>query len=269
MASTSTAATTTERRREPTPLAKEKGRRRRRPFGCGPQAITQITTTLAADLDPAVEVDDVFVAHADAAGRHLRADGPGLVRAVDAVERRAEIHGARAERIFGPADHVARQVRPASQHLAGRGPIRPFAFVADVVHPRPGEAGPTHADAIAQGAAAGLHQVEQPLASIDDDRSRCFPAVVADLLLEEARIAQPAPGLVGLARILPIIGFVRRRAAEAAEQKPEEAAAVFALRRDAHRRGRRLEQRTGESRAGRGHGDREREGQARDALHGL
>ena len=52
-----------------------------------------------ADLDAIVEVDHVLVAQADAARRDLVTDGPGLVGAVDAVERRAEIKRARAERV--------------------------------------------------------------------------------------------------------------------------------------------------------------------------
>src|SRR5882672_6036008 len=72
---------------------------------------------LGPDLNAAVKVDDVVVAHADTARGHLRADGPGLVRAVDTVERRAEIHRARAKRIVGAADHVARQIGAAPQHL--------------------------------------------------------------------------------------------------------------------------------------------------------
>src|SRR5215470_5327767 len=114
---------------------------------------TSITTTttatpegsdndhLGADLDATVKVDHVLVAHPDAAGRDLGADGPGLVRAVDAVERRTEIHRARAERIVGTAGHVARQIGSAPEHLVGRRPIRPFTLHGDVVHARPGEAG--------------------------------------------------------------------------------------------------------------------------------
>src|SRR5258705_397469 len=40
-----------------------------------------------ADIDAAVEIDHVLVAHADAAGRDVGADGPGLVGAVNAVKR--------------------------------------------------------------------------------------------------------------------------------------------------------------------------------------
>src|SRR4051794_26471280 len=61
---------------------------------------------LRADLHAPIKVDHVLVAHADAPRGDGRADGPGLVRSVDAIERRAEIHGARAERIFRAAGHV-------------------------------------------------------------------------------------------------------------------------------------------------------------------
>src|ERR1700744_3944099 len=44
------------------------------------------------DLDATVQVDHVLVAHADAAGRDRAADRPGLVGAVDAVDRGAKIH---------------------------------------------------------------------------------------------------------------------------------------------------------------------------------
>src|SRR5436309_13034503 len=74
---------------------------------------------LGADLDPLIEVDHVLVSHADAAGRDLGADGPGLVRAVDAIERRAEIHRTRPERIVGTAGHVTREVGAALEHLVG------------------------------------------------------------------------------------------------------------------------------------------------------
>src|SRR5882672_7338412 len=211
---------------------------------------------LGADLDAAVEVDDVLIAHADAARGHLRADGPGLVRAVDAVERRAEIHRARAERIFRTAGHVARQVGPAPQHLVGRRPIRPFALVGDVVHAGPGEAGTADADAVAHRPALALHQIEHAVAGIDDDRPGSFRAVIADLLLHEAGVHDGLAGLVrrldhsgaevgGKLTIVGRRGLVAR-AAGTAEQHLEEAAAVFALRRDpAHGSGDRLAWRRG------------------------
>src|SRR5947208_15551053 len=52
-----------------------------------------------ADLHAAVEILDVVVGQADAAGRHVLADRRGLIGAVDAVERLAGVEGARAKRI--------------------------------------------------------------------------------------------------------------------------------------------------------------------------
>src|SRR6185503_18851879 len=102
------------------------------------------------DLDLLIEVDDVFVAHADAARRHRLADGPGLVRAVDAVQRRAEIHGAGAERILRTTGHEVRQVGTALQHLRRRRPVRPFLLGGDFLLAGPGEARLADPNAVAQ-----------------------------------------------------------------------------------------------------------------------
>src|SRR5687767_202924 len=69
-----------------------------------------------AHLHAFVEVDHVLVHHANAPGGDCLTDGPGLVRAVDAVVARTEIHGARAERIVRAARHVGREVRAALAH---------------------------------------------------------------------------------------------------------------------------------------------------------
>src|ERR1700690_2962461 len=111
---------------------------------------------LGADFYAAVEIDHVGIAHADAAGRDVVADGPGLVRAVDAVERRAEIHRARAERIVRAAGHEMRQTGLALEHFLRRGPIRPFLHGGDRVRARPGEARAADADAVAHRLAVAL-----------------------------------------------------------------------------------------------------------------
>jgi hypothetical protein len=49
-----------------------------------------------ADTYAGVEIDDILIHHADAAGRNGLADGMRLVGAVDAVKRGAEIEGAGA-----------------------------------------------------------------------------------------------------------------------------------------------------------------------------
>jgi hypothetical protein len=46
---------------------------------------------LGDDLHPLVKIDNVLVAHTDAARGRIGADGPRLVRAVDAIIARAEI----------------------------------------------------------------------------------------------------------------------------------------------------------------------------------
>src|SRR6185437_5515695 len=62
-----------------------------------------------ADPHAIIEVDYVLIGHAKAAGGNRLSDRLGLVGTVDAIERRAEIKGAGAERIFDPAHHVAGQ----------------------------------------------------------------------------------------------------------------------------------------------------------------
>src|SRR3954470_17906261 len=186
---------------------------------------------LGADLDLLVEVDDVLVAHADAAGRHRLSDRPRLVGAVDAVERRAEIHGAGAQRILRPAGHEVRQVRTALQHLRRRRPVRPFLLGRDFLLAGPGEARLADADAVAERGAVVLHQEEEAVRRVDDDGAgRLRAGVGHDLLLEfridlEARIDRF--GLLGRLAARQHSGRRTRRRdrAAAAEQKLDEAAA--------------------------------------------
>src|SRR5258708_5738020 len=95
-----------------------------------------------ADADPVVEIGDVLVGHAKAARRYRLADGLGLVRAVDAIQRRAEIHGAGAQRIVDAARHVTRQVGAARDHLRRRGPAWPFLLGRDATDTAPPGTGP-------------------------------------------------------------------------------------------------------------------------------
>src|SRR5262249_15210406 len=66
---------------------------------------------LGADSHTIVKIDHVLIGHTKAAGRHRLADGLRLIRAVNAIERRTKIYGARAERIIDAANHVPWQVR--------------------------------------------------------------------------------------------------------------------------------------------------------------
>src|SRR5215204_6570670 len=56
-----------------------------------------------ANTHTIVEVDHILVGHADAPRGDRLADGLGLVRAVDAIERPADVQGASAKRIVGSA----------------------------------------------------------------------------------------------------------------------------------------------------------------------
>ena len=154
---------------------------------------------LGADVDAVVEVGHVVVGHADAARGDGLSDGVGLVRAVDAILRSADIDGARAERVANAAYHVSRKVRPAAKHRRRRRPIGPFAFVGDAVDPAPFEAGAPDADSIAQRLAVAENVVKPPLPGGDDDRSGEFWAVIGDDLARDRRGEGPP---LALARLL-------------------------------------------------------------------
>src|SRR5713101_4552156 len=72
-----------------------------------------------AQCHAAVEVFDILIEQANAARGDELADGRGLIGAVDAVERLAEIERAGAQRIAGPARHHPRQIGLAIDHLVG------------------------------------------------------------------------------------------------------------------------------------------------------
>src|SRR5215470_178865 len=87
-----------------------------------------------ADVYAPIEVGHVLVEHADAAARHLMADGGRRVGAVDAVNGIAEVHGAGPQRVTRAAGHKARQVRLALQHFRRRDPVRPFLLAGNGLH---------------------------------------------------------------------------------------------------------------------------------------
>src|ERR1700732_1247273 len=78
------------------------------------------------DRDAVIEIGDVVVGHAEAAGGYRLADGFRLVGAMDAVQRRSKIHRPRPERVVDAAGHMPRQIGASRQHLRGWGPARPF-----------------------------------------------------------------------------------------------------------------------------------------------
>ena len=88
---------------------------------------------LGADADAVGEVDDMAVEHAEAARRGRDADRAGVVGAVDAIERVAEIERLGAERIADAAESSsragagrARASRPADANRANRRRARSF-----------------------------------------------------------------------------------------------------------------------------------------------
>src|SRR4051812_26459114 len=95
---------------------------------------------LGADVDPRVEVGNVFIGEAQAAGGNVGADRLRSVGAMDAIDGAAEIHRAGAERVAGAAGHVARQIGLALDHFRGRGPGRPFGLPRNGLGAGPGEA---------------------------------------------------------------------------------------------------------------------------------
>ncbi len=142
-------------------------------------------------MDPAVEVDHVHVAHADAAGGHVAADLGGLVGPVNADERvfvaLEEIERAGAERIVPaalerPVLLIDLELRPALHDRGCRHPGRPFLHRADG-----GAAGPSHIfgparDPVLDRLAMGQHIIEIVVAGIDDDRARLLVGLIRDFV---------------------------------------------------------------------------------------
>ena len=150
-----------------------------------------------ADLDALEQIGDVFVQHADAARGDELADRRGLVGAVDAVDGRAEIHRARAERVAGAAGHETRQIGLALDHLGRREPVRPLGLLGDLLHAGPGEAVAADADAVADRAPATEHVIEIGVGRIDDDGAGRLLGGERDFLPAQVRrqLRRPASGL--------------------------------------------------------------------------
>src|SRR5712675_1369465 len=124
-----------------------------------------------ANGDAVVEIGEVFVGQAESAGPYRLADRLRLVGAVNAIKRRAEIHGAGAERIVEAACHMARQIGPPRQHLRGWGPARPFLFRGDAVDAGPAKAVAADADAVAKRLALRQDEVKPPLGGVYENRT--------------------------------------------------------------------------------------------------
>src|ERR1700739_2026370 len=183
---TTSAATATATTPDEIPPARQNGRPNGRPFYFEVQINRRCRSDdddPRAELDAAIEADHVLIAHPDAAGRHVGADGPGFVGAMDAVERRSQIHRAGAERILRTALHMPWQVGAPHQHFRRRRPVRPFLLGGNLLDARPGEARAADADAVAQRLSVALHQEQELVRRVDDDRAGALLAAVIDELL--------------------------------------------------------------------------------------
>src|SRR5438477_8590915 len=128
---------------------------------------------------------------------------------MDTVERGSEIKRTCAERIFGSARHMARQIRTPAQHLPGRRPVRPFALGAHAGRAAPGEAVTADADPVLKGLAIAEHEIEAALARIDHNGSGPMIARIADCGARYRRTAEAEqarhPGAPGY-RLIEIDG---------------------------------------------------------------
>src|SRR5262249_14093790 len=122
-----------------------------------------------ADLHAVVKIDNVVVRESEAARRHCLPDGLGLVRAMELLERAAEMERARSDGFVRAARDVARQVGRALEHLRGWGPVRPFALGADALDAAPGEAVAPDTDAVGERLAVAEHEIKPPFPGPDHD----------------------------------------------------------------------------------------------------
>ena len=123
-----------------------------------------------ADRRQRRQVQHMLVHHAEAARRCRLPDGLGVVGAVDAVERVAEIERLRAERVLQAAGHLVGQARVTGDHLFRRVPVGPGLLAADHFRAGPGEALAADRDRILICLARRQDEVERPPRAIDDDR---------------------------------------------------------------------------------------------------
>src|SRR5690554_2289554 len=91
---------------------KQAARQKKGPATCRPLEIAGKSNWLVADddpstdLDPLVEVHDIFIGQTNAARGYGLSDGPGLCRAVQTVHGGTDVKSARAKRIFRSTFHI-------------------------------------------------------------------------------------------------------------------------------------------------------------------
>jgi len=116
---------------------------------------------LGADGNAVIQVHDILIDQAKAAGRHRVADSLRLVGSMDSVDRIAEIHGPSSQGVAGTSRHKARQVRLPLDHLRRRNPIGPFGLSRNLQQPSPLKSIPSHTNTIAQRTIATLDDVQK------------------------------------------------------------------------------------------------------------
>src|SRR5581483_7275322 len=77
-----------------------------------------------------IEIGHFRIRQPETSRGHRRSDRPGLVGAVNPINRSANVKRARAQRIARATRHEARQIRLTSNHLGGWRPVRPFGLPA-------------------------------------------------------------------------------------------------------------------------------------------
>ena len=121
------------------------------------------------------------------------ADRLRQVRAVDAIDRLAEIERPGAERIAGTAGHEARQIGLALDHLRRRTPIGPFLLARDLLQAAPLETVAADADAVAHGAAVRHDEIEIALRREHDawrwarETALCWPEAAQVVMVDSLR----------------------------------------------------------------------------------
>ena len=73
-----------------------------------------------------VEIGYVSVCQPDAAAGNMLSNGGWIVGSMDSIDRLAQVHRARTQRVADAAGHKARQIGLAHNHFGRGSPIRPF-----------------------------------------------------------------------------------------------------------------------------------------------
>ena len=87
-----------------------------------------------AESHAVVEVDYVLIGQADAAARNVLTNGRGVIGAVNAVLRAADVYRSGPERIARTARDHAGQIGLAYDHLRRWVPIWPLGFARDTFY---------------------------------------------------------------------------------------------------------------------------------------